>query len=197
MNCLIADDHWIVRKGMISIMENHFSDLHFDQASRISEIFSMLEKKNCSLLLLDFFYTDGVLKKSISEIKSISNDAKIIVMSSSITYFDYLEIKDHVNAILSKQSSQAAIINCIQKVLFEDTSYINNYHQLFFDKVDLLSSRELEIVKLIINGYGNKEMVNKLDLKENTISTLRKRAFDKLEIENNVELINLFMQSVL
>lgn len=52
-------------------------------------------------------------------------------------------------------------------------------------------------MKLIINGYGNKEMVNKLDLKENTISTLRKRAFDKLEIDNNVELINLFMQSVL
>lgn len=197
MNCLIADDHWIVRKGMISIMENHFSDLHFDQASRISEIFSMLEKKSCSLLLLDFFYADGALKKSIFKIKSISNNAKIIVMSSSITYFDYLEIKDHVNAILSKESSQAAIINCIQKVLIEGTSYINNYHQLFFDKVDLLSSRELEIVKLIINGYGNKEMVNKLDLKENTISTLRKRAFDKLEIENNVELINLFMQSVL
>lgn len=45
MNCLIADDHWIVRKGMISIMENHFSDLHFDQAGRISEIFSTLEKR--------------------------------------------------------------------------------------------------------------------------------------------------------
>jgi len=65
MNCLIADDHWIVRKGMISIMENHFSDLHFDQAGRISEIFSTLEKKSCHLLLLDFFYTDGALKKSI------------------------------------------------------------------------------------------------------------------------------------
>lgn len=55
-------------------------------------------------------------------------------MSSSITYFDYLEIKDHVDAILSKESSQAAIINCVQKVLFEDTFYINNYHQLFLIK---------------------------------------------------------------
>ncbi|OOV19977.1 response regulator transcription factor [Flavobacterium sp. LM4] len=196
MNCLIADDHWIVRRGMMSIMENHFSDLYFDQAGRISEISSMLEKKSYHLLILDFFYADGTLKNSISNIKLISNNTRIIVLSSSITYFDYLEIKDHVNAILCKQSSQAAIINCVQKVLFEGT-YINNYHQLFFDKVASLSSRELEIVKLIINGYGNKEIVNKLDLKENTISTLRKRAFDKLEIENNVELINLFMLSVL
>jgi DNA-binding CsgD family transcriptional regulator len=60
-----------------------------------------------------------------------------------------------------------------------------------------LSDRELEIVKLIISGYGNKEMVNKLGLKGNTISTMRKRTFDKLQIDNNVELINFFMQSVL
>jgi DNA-binding NarL/FixJ family response regulator len=197
MNCLIADDHWVVRKGMISIVKNHFPDLIFDQACGISEIFLLLERKSYSLLFLDFLFADGALNKSIAQIKSISNNAKIIVMSSSVTYFDYLEIKNYINAIVSKQSTQASIIQSIEKVLLNDGSYENNYHQAFFNKVDLLSDRELEIVKLIFEGYGNKEMVNKLGLKENTISTMRKRAFDKLSLDNNVELINFFLQSVI
>nr|WP_315152639.1 response regulator transcription factor [uncultured Flavobacterium sp.] len=197
MKCLIADDHWIVRKGMISIIENHFSELVFDQASSIAEIFSFLKKNQYSLLFLDFCYLDGTLKDVISEIKSISNPARIVVMSSSITYFDYLVIKPHVNVILSKHNTQASIISNLHKMFSSEESFMTSYHQPFFDKVDLLSDRELEIVKLIISGYGNKEMVNKLGLKENTISTMRKRAFDKLQIDNNVELINFFMQSVL
>lgn len=40
-------------------------------------------------------------------------------------------------------------------------------------------------------GQGNLEIANSLDVKQNTVSTLKKRIFDKLEIENIVELIEL------
>jgi DNA-binding NarL/FixJ family response regulator len=196
MKCLIADDHWIFRKGMITVIENHFPELIFDQASGIKEIFSMIQKNQYSLLLLDFMYPDGTLKDVISEIKAITGSVKIIVMSSSITYFDYLEIKSHSNIILSKHVSPATLVRTFDTILSNDESFTVVYHQPFFDKVDLLSDRELEIVKLIIDGYGNKEMINKMGLKGNTISTMKKRAFDKLQVDNDIDLINFFMQSV-
>jgi DNA-binding CsgD family transcriptional regulator len=55
----------------------------------------------------------------------------------------------------------------------------------------LLTERELQIAKMYAEGQGNLEIANSLDIKQNTVSTLKKRIFDKLEIENIVELIEL------
>jgi DNA-binding CsgD family transcriptional regulator len=40
-------------------------------------------------------------------------------------------------------------------------------------------------------GYGNLEIANQLDIKQNMVSTIKKNIFDKLKIENLVELIEL------
>jgi DNA-binding CsgD family transcriptional regulator len=40
-------------------------------------------------------------------------------------------------------------------------------------------------------GLGNLEIANRLDIKQNTVSTIKKRIFDKLKIENIVELIEV------
>ena len=40
-------------------------------------------------------------------------------------------------------------------------------------------------------GLGNLEIANRLDVKQNTVSTLKRRIFEKLKIDNIVELIDL------
>jgi len=54
-----------------------------------------------------------------------------------------------------------------------------------------LTERELEIARMYAAGYGNLEIANMLDVKQNTISTIKKRMFKKLKIENIVKLIEL------
>lgn len=51
--------------------------------------------------------------------------------------------------------------------------------------------RELQIAEMYAEGYGNLEIANQLDIKQNTVSTIKKNIFDKLKIENLVELIEL------
>ena len=57
-----------------------------------------------------------------------------------------------------------------------------------------LTEREMEIAKMYAEGLGNLEIANQLDVKQNTVSTLKKRIFDKLKIENIVELIELMKE---
>ena len=45
-------------------------------------------------------------------------------------------------------------------------------------------------------GYGNLEIANQLDIKQNTVSTIKKNIFDKLKIENLVELIDLIKKHI-
>ena len=54
-----------------------------------------------------------------------------------------------------------------------------------------LTDRELEIAKMYAEGLGNLEIANNPDIKQNTVSTIKKRIFDKLKIENIVDLIKI------
>ena len=53
-----------------------------------------------------------------------------------------------------------------------------------------MSDRELEVVKLTASGRTVKEIASELDLSAKTISTFRSRAFEKLGVRNDVELMH-------
>ncbi len=61
--------------------------------------------------------------------------------------------------------------------------------------LDKLSDRELEVVEYLAMGFGAKEISQKMDLDITTVSTYRRRAFDKLQVKNFVEMkdkLNLY-----
>jgi DNA-binding NarL/FixJ family response regulator len=58
--------------------------------------------------------------------------------------------------------------------------------------IDKLSKREMEITELLIEGEGNIEIANKLNINLTTVSTHKNRIFNKLKIKNIIELSNLF-----
>ena len=53
-----------------------------------------------------------------------------------------------------------------------------------------LSTREIEVLKLILSGKKNKEIAEELEINEKTVSTYKTRLFKKLNVTNLVELIN-------
>jgi len=55
-----------------------------------------------------------------------------------------------------------------------------------------LSKRELQITDLLVQGNGNLEISNKLNIHMSTVSTYKARVFEKLKVNNLVELINLY-----
>ena len=61
-----------------------------------------------------------------------------------------------------------------------------------FNPFDLLSKREIEIVKLLVKGDRNLEISNFLGIQMSTVSTYKNRVFEKLKINNLVELIEKY-----
>ena len=53
-----------------------------------------------------------------------------------------------------------------------------------------LSTREVEVLKLISSGKRNKDIANQLDINEKTVSTYKLRLMKKLNVSNLVELID-------
>jgi two-component system invasion response regulator UvrY len=53
--------------------------------------------------------------------------------------------------------------------------------------IDLLSDRELEVVEYVAMGMGAKEIAWKINLDITTVSTYRRRAFEKMNVQNMIE----------
>lgn len=199
VNCLVADDHWIARKGIIFAIKKNFPNFTFDEACSIDEILVKLEehKNFYNLLILDYNFSEHDIASQILNIKKLADSSKIIIVTSSLNYFKFFEVKDYVQSIISKQCDEKKLVDSIKYVLSGYGTYFSGLNQEVLQKVNHLTERELEIAILLSKGIGNKEIVWQLNIKETTVSTYRKRIFEKLNVSNNIELANYFWNSIL
>ena len=201
INFLLADDHSLIRQGVVFIIEEMELDCEIYQASNLHQTLEFINKFSIDIAIIDANFPDGNSLNVLPEIKKISPDTKILIFTGidegpqSLKY-----LTAGANGFLSKMNDEEEIKNAILKMV-NSGAYISPITQaLLIDSIRnpavsnpllLLTERELQIAKMYAEGQGNLEIANSLDVKQNTVSTLKKRIFDKLEIENIVELIEL------
>lgn len=198
---LVADDHTIIRQGMQIAIEDSIENSEIYTAASIAQIHEQLQKNSIDIAILDAQLQDGNSISIIPEIKTKFPHIKILVFTS----FDeenyalkYLEAG--ADGFLSKLSDESEIKNAITQIV-ENGKYIPPFTQKilelssektdFLNPLNRLSEREMQIAELYAKGLGNLEIANILEIKQNTVSTYKKRIFDKLQIESLVELIDL------
>lgn len=199
---ITADDHEIIVKSLIYIIKDLYKDSEIYQIDKLSAILEVLNKEKIDLLILDISFPEGDTLTLIPKIKKIQPDLKILVFSGhdenvyGIRYFHA-----NVNGYLSKLSSMIEIKNAITEVMNNGKYFSKNIQNLIMDSyvfkkptnvLQQLSNREFEIAKLLVKGLGNTEISAELDLQKSTVSTYKNRLFEKLEIKNVPELIQIF-----
>lgn len=201
INFLLADDHSLIRQGVEFLIEEIGFEGDVFHASTLQKVLETVEMRQIEIVVIDAIFPDGNSLNIISEIKSIKPEVKILVFSGvdestqSIKY-----INAGANGFLSKLSEENEIKEAILKI-HQTGKYISSITQgLLIDSLQnrniinplqKLTERELEIAEMYAKGYGNLEIANNLNVKQNTISTIKKRIFDKLHIENVVDLADL------
>lgn len=198
---LLADDHLIVRQGMQFTLEDLFEKPQIFHASTIPKIIERLAKNTVDVLILDAQFPSGVSLSHIPEIRKMQPNIKILIFTSfEEEHFSLKFIEAGANGFLSKLSEEHEIKHALLQLIEKGYYYpILTKKLLEFSKnspnlinpLNQLSDRELEIAKLYAKGYGNLEIANELALKQNTVSTFKKRIFEKLNIETVVDLVDL------
>lgn len=201
LNFLLADDHSLIRQGIAFLLE----DLPFDtvilQAPNLQKTLELIKANPIDIVIIDAHFPDGNSLSLIPEIRKINPETKILVFTGIDENMHALKyINAGANGFLSKLSEEEEIKKAIIKMK-EDGEYISPATQALLmnslrDRKVInplfgLTERELQIAELYSKGHGNLEIANLLDLKQNTVSTIKKRIFDKLKIDNIVELVEL------
>lgn len=201
MSILVADDHLIVRQGIQLIVEELFPQAQILHAATLHQILGMVQIHPIDLIILDAQFPDGVAISIIPEIKRVNSHIKILIFTSfEEEHYSLKFIEAGADGFLSKMGSEDEIRNAVSEVVSTGKHYppltasllkVAKYNPNLSNPLLSLTDREVEIAILLAEGLGNLEIANLLSLKQNTISTFKKRIFQKLQIENLVELVKI------
>jgi DNA-binding NarL/FixJ family response regulator len=199
---LIVDDHLVVRNGVAMVLEKLIEEVCITNAENFFEAIALLKQTIFDLVILDINILGGKNTAMIEDIRDIQPAVKILVFSAhEEDQYALKFISAGANGYLNKLCSEEKMMFAISSI-FETSSYLSpelvskllapKTAKKTINPMEILSKRELQIAELLINGDGNLEISNKLNIHMSTVSTYKARVFEKLKINNLVELINLY-----
>ena len=201
---LLADDHSLMRQGIVFILEDIELDFEVVHASTLQKALEAVKSNPIDIAIIDAHFPDGNSLSILPEIKTINPDIKIMIFSGIDENVHVLKyINAGANGFLSKLSEEDDVKTAIQRML-QFGEYISPVTQaLLINSVRnpklvnpllSLTEKEMTIAQMYAEGLGNLEIANKLEVKQNTVSTVKKRIFEKLKIDNLVDLIDLLKE---
>ncbi|KFE97228.1 response regulator [Chryseobacterium luteum] len=198
---LLADDHSIVRQGMAILIDEIVPNAKIYQTSSSQQIVEMMKKNGVEIAIIDAHFPDGNSLHVLPQMKAENPDVKILVFTGLEEDLHVLKfIKAGASGYVSKLSDEEQIRQAISDIVHKGEYFSPLSRNLMLQLVQnpglinplgSLTKRELQIAEMYAEGYGNLEIANDLDIKQNTVSTIKKNIFEKLKIENLVELIDL------
>jgi DNA-binding NarL/FixJ family response regulator len=207
---IIADDQEIVREGLKMVLSLHEDIEIVDEASNGKELLDILACRKPDVILTDIRMPimDGI--EAIRLVKGKYPDIKIIIL----TTFDddeyiFQGLKNGADGYILKDSNSKEIVESI-RTAYEGNVLLNPriavkvvqaLNSINFAKqpennspsleglLNLLTPREFEVTKHILQGKSNKAIGDLLFVTEGTIKNYVSRILEKLELSSRAELI--------
>ncbi len=204
INVFLADGNYLVREGLKSILSVDKSVLVTGEANDSEELQAQVKRKKIDLLVIDFSSQNFELK-DIQKALLINPELKVLAITTYYTQSSVLKaIESGVTGYILKDCGKEEVIDAIkatgtginffcgkiiESIVKENTSYIDVSKVASCCEPINLSNREIEIVKLIAEGFTNKEIADKLFLSNHTIITHRKNIMSKIGVKNTAGIV--------
>jgi len=186
-------------------LNDRFSSYVVYECETFASSLDLLNRISFDLIFLDININGIENVKMMKEIKAIQPDIKILIFSSheeSKYGLRYVEngADGFLNKFCSEEKMEVALYQMFDKGYYysdvvKDKMSNKTKSKTSSNPLDLLSNREFEVAKLLVNGEGNLEISNKLDLKMSTVSTYKNRIFEKLNVNSVISLADVFKEN--
>ncbi len=201
---LLVDDHELVRTGLRRLLDDSRGIKVVGEAGTGEEAITLCKDLTPDVVLMDVNMPGIGGLEATRKVLQMNPDIKIIVVTvHAEAPFPTRLLEAGATGYLSKDCGFEEIISAIRAVN-EGERYIApeiaqqialammpGSQQSPFDK---LSQREMQVMLMVTQGQGVQDISDKLCLSPKTISTYRHRLFEKLKVENDVELTRLAMR---
>lgn len=196
VNVLVAAENYITSIGLATIISDNIIASNITTTLK-SEVVSKITDKIFDIVVFDFQknnLNDFELVKYISETDS---KVKLIIHTSRGIDGKYIRFlrKNNIGLILEDYSNKRIVDQLkFYQINIKNSSLRVKNKVKSQEITSLLSNRELEMALLLINGQTLTSISESKNLAMTTVSTYKKRIFEKTKVKNLIELSQLFQK---
>jgi DNA-binding NarL/FixJ family response regulator len=202
LTLIIADDHWVVRQALRTVIAGRPDLIVVGEASDGFQAVELCDKLKPDLILLDISLPglSGIQVIEQLNARAVSPSVIVFTMHPADQYARHVRSLG-AKGFLSKDSDSRTILSTLDRVTKGEMVFPL---QPSADKirrnrprkaVDLLSKREAEVLRGLIRGERNAAIAQRLGISAKTVSTYRLRLFEKLNVESNAGLVTFATRS--
>jgi DNA-binding NarL/FixJ family response regulator len=174
INIIIADASEIINEGLSGIIMNTGQLFEVHSASDLYELEQLNIKNRAEIIFINPLLIQNQIKHFLSLKKGFPGTQWIGILYS---YADP-RILSELSAIININDSRNEIIGSIQKLIGSEHLSDNQKQQ------ETLSEREIDVLKLLVEGNANKEIADKLNISTHTVISHRKNISQKTGIKS-------------
>ncbi|MEP6714903.1 MAG: response regulator transcription factor [Terriglobia bacterium] len=192
ISVLLVDDHSLVRRGFRRMLEDEADISVVGEACDGHEAVEAALRLLPQVVVMDFALPS--MNGAVATRRILESDPTIAVLMLSMHEepgYVRLCLEAGARGYLLKNAMDLELVSAVRRVAAGEQVIDPRLHTSVTSKSPLpsLSTRELEVLQLIVHGKSNKEIAVVLSLSVNTISVHRANIMQTLDIHNTAELV--------
>ncbi len=205
----ITDDHEIYLEGLALLLGKQDGIEVIGTAISGKDLLGQIQGLQTDILLLDVYLPDIGEEELLQGIRACRPEMKVIYLTLLRgTRYIHKLTRHNIQGYLLKNAALEELLTAVRTVhdggsYFSKDIHIGDREEDFRNTItiedrqidDILSRRELEVLKLICKEYSNAEIAEKLFLSVSTVETHRKNLIAKLGVNNTVGLVKFALRN--
>ncbi len=205
MKVLIADDHAVVRRGLIQLLADEYPAVSVGEARDAAEVLQLARERDWDIVILDISMPGRSGLEVLKELKQQLPKVPVLILTSHPEeQYAVRVLKAGAAGYMTKESAPEHLIEGIKKVTRGGRYVSPRLAELLAASIgtdrerpphESLSDREYRVLCLIGSGKTVGEIAAALSLSVKTVSTYRARLLEKMGMKNNAELTHYALKN--
>jgi two-component system NarL family response regulator len=197
LRIMLVDDHYLVRMGLASVIALEPDMIVCAEASTGEQACALFRSHRPDVTLLDLRLPGLSGSETVQAIRREFPDARIVMISTYVCDEEiYGALQAGAMAYLVKHVQRDELTRTIRKAAAGQRHIPPEVAARLADRVSAaqLSSRELEVLRLLVGGRRNREIANALDISEGTVKLHVSSILGKLGVSDRTEAVTRALQ---
>jgi DNA-binding NarL/FixJ family response regulator len=199
LRIFLIDDQTLVRQGLKALLERNSGHTVSGEAKSVSQANEALQETSMDVVLLDVDRANGLIQSAVGSLKELRPRIPVVVVSRAC---DPVTVRESLAAgadgFLPKSAESAELIRALDSIekggcfIHNDVlgfvvSEFRSHRKPTPDRT--LTSRERTLIKLLSEGYNNKDMARELFVSVSTVKNHLRGLFRKFEVADRTKLV--------
>lgn len=201
---VVADDHAVVRRGLIQILAEVADIDVVAEAATGAEVLRWVQENDCDVVVLDVAMPNGGGIEILDRLRRLRPQVAVLILSVyPEDQYALRALKAGASGYLTKASAPEELTRAIRQVARGRRYITTSLAEMLAAELgregekephESLSEREYQVMCLLARGKSVSDIAGELSLSVKTVSTYRRRLLEKLELQTTADIIRYAFQ---